>query len=422
MLAECIWQLLLKRLGGAHHAQARRRRVVSDYPPPDAKRPSELGRPIANALFPTHASAVHYLRKEGKIRTPTGRRKKLLILSCAKSDGTLTGSCIHCGGVQEMLRFAPVESHKSNRDRAKFLAAYVSYQVAYRAGDRDAAIAQRAIVDRLRTTNCTNCSTSGHLTLAQKECKAWWDARRQRAAREHGGCQNPQCLERGDEAWCAITGDHGTNPKKKKWNKKTGKWVPVPLSDYKFWPGNGGVAAMEEEEKQIKQWICHCCHRLEPTSATGNRIPNPETLPPGKRRGTDEDVKQYNRLRRARIRHPKQQYVDELKRKIGCCAWCRRLVLPGTEQSFDFDHLEEITKCVRRKVDGVLKDALFRGTGGVAGLATNHSNASVLDAIDDETRFTVRQLIDREVAKCQLLCANCHARKSYDYPHRTPVA
>ena len=49
-------------------------------------------------------------------------------------------------------------------------------------------------------------------------------------------------------------------------------------------------------------------------------------------------------------------------------------------------------------------------TGGVAGLVCNITNAARLDAL--------KQILDAEMDKCQLVCANCHHRKTWGYPMR----
>jgi len=144
------------------------------------------------------------------------------------------------------------------------------------------------------------------------------------------------------------------------------------------------------------------CHRLEPTSTSGNRRADLTTMPAGKRSGTKLEKNQYYARRVAVIRHPKQQYVDDAKRRIGCCAACARPVLPGTEPGFDFDHLDESTKS---------KGGLFGVHGGISNLVNNHVHASALDA--------VRDLLDAEMALCQLLCSNCHARKTHGYEAST---
>ena len=73
-------------------------------------------------------------------------------------------------------------------------------------------------------------------------------------------------------------------------------------------------------------------------------------------------------------------------------------MLPGTEPAFEFNHLDEATK---------VKDGLFGYKGGVSGLVNNNAKAAALDKVKD--------LLDAEMAKCELLCANCHHRHTNKY-------
>jgi hypothetical protein len=121
-------------------------------------------------------------------------------------------------------------------------------------------------------------------------------------------------------------------------------------------------------------------------------------MPEGRRSGTPLEVQQYDARRHAKIRYPKQQHVDARKRAIGACATCKRAVLPGTEPAFEFNHLDEATK---------EKGGLFGRHGGVSGLVQNCAKAAALDQ--------VQALLDAEMAKCELLCSNCHHRHTNKY-------
>jgi len=286
-------------------------------------------------------------------------------------------------------RFAPdADATKSAGHRQTFDAAYESYQAAFAAGDRDAAIAQRAVVEALRTNNCDACRESMRkLSPAEQACKDEWKRMKQEACARQDGCANPACLERGMASWPVLQADHGTNPKVHR------------LSDYTFWSWNGGVGAMRAESQQIHQWVCGVCHSSEETSSTGRRHGDPALMPDGKRSGTDEERKQYGAKRQAKIRFPKYEHVDAAKHRIGRCQYpgCSRPVLPGTEPGFHFDHRVESTKC---------KGGHYGANGGVGGLAHNHAKASALDE--------VRELLDEEMNKCDLLCEPCHLSRK---PH-----
>jgi hypothetical protein len=347
-----------------------------------------VAQPVGPApLFATNAERYHKVRRKSD--------KKMIYTSAACADGTLKAGCHHCDkrSYADISRFAPTaDSTNSNGFRQEFDAAYAAYKVAHAAGDKEEAVKQRKIVEENRTERCDSCRESADsLSPDVQACKDEWDRMRKDACVRNGGCQNQDCPERGMASWRVLQADHGTNPKK------------LALSSYKDWAlkRNGGVAGMREEAKQIAQWICGCCHALEPTSASGRRCPDPETMPDGKSKGTKEETKQYAAKHNARIRYPKQQHVDAKKREIGRCQYpgCGRRIVVGNEPSFHFDHRVESTKCKASK-----GDILFGKKGGVGGLVNNCSNAAALDKVE--------HLLDAEmVPKCDLLCVNCHVNR-----------
>lgn len=349
-------------------------------------------------------------RRHYKTVVKHNKRQKVY-LSVACRDGTLkagcSGACKHQWvGIE---RFAPAtDSSHTAGHRKRFFEAYGAYKQAYEDRNLPAATRWRAELERLRNAKCDTCSEAANiLSPAEQACKDEWERMRKAACARNGGCAHQDCPERGDRAWEVLQADHGTNEKEHK------------LSHYKWWAveKNGGVPAMREEAKRIDKWICGFCHMLEPTSASGNRCPDPETMPKGKQHATDEKKKQYDARHNATIRFPKHEYVDALKRTIGSCQVCTRPVLPEQEPAFHFDHTDEATKrrCRCVDADGNQKgkchdgcpDKLFRRVGGVAGLVGNCVKAAALDE--------VRPLIDAEAAKCVLACANCHHRKTWRY-------
>jgi len=262
-----------------------------------------------------------------------------------------------------------------------------------------AARAARATVEEKARTQCPSCTPElGHLNPKQKECKDLYDAERKRMCALQKGCRFPDCPERGAEAWCVLEGDHIDTSDK----------VYGP-GDYAWWAWNGGAEALQLEFAKL-QWPCRFCHRLEPTSASGNRCADPETMLNGQGHGTEEEIAQYNAHWRAKILYPKQQYVDARKRAVGACLHCHRAVTAGTEQCFDWDHRNELTK-----IKGT--DTVAGKHGGVSGMVNNNH---VDTCIVRNPAFT--DVIDTETDKCDLLCANCHQRKTNGYPRRAPVA
>ena len=323
-------------------------------------------------------------------------------------DGSLKGGCYHTCTKQfvDLYNFAPADgSSRTQGDRTKFDAAYTAYKAAHAAGDHDECVAQRTVLEKLRSGKCFGCRPDpGYLSPEAKACKEWYDAQRKAAVARNNGCAHQDCPERGTHVWCILSAEHGTNPKKKDGDNHT-----VDLSNYKWWAYHGGVPAMEEEAKQIEKWTCKCCARLDPSSTSANRCCDPEKMPDGKRSGTEAEVAEYKAKHKAVRVYPKQQYVDVCKWDDGKgeCAECARPVVKGNnEVMFDWHHRDEATKS---------KGGLFGKRGGVGGLVNNSSNAATL--------AKVKHLLDAEMKpKCDLVCTNCHHRHTNKYPRSATVA
>ena len=421
-------------------ASASRKRRRGDAPPPPTTNYYTTNNitnyflaapaPTPPAEVPTSMFATNADRLK-RVSVKMKSKWRLVYVWYSTRDGTLKGGCHNTCRKQfhDFSNFAPADgSHITQGARTKFDAAYAAYQVAFAAGDRDECVAQRAILELLRSKFCFGCRPDpGYLPQAARACKDWWNTTRQAMALKNDGCEHPDCPERGPDIWPILTADHGTNPK-----QRDAEGKPVNLSDYKWWSCHGGVDAMSEEAKQIHQYICRCCHALEPTSKQGNRYPDPKDMPKGKARGTDKQTKQYSARHSAVRVHPKQQYIDALKRLVGQCAACARPVIAGQEVAHEWNHTIEATKS---------KGGLFGATGGVAGLVHNHSNAAALEfaleaafepiePLYDAWRLArnignptgqVRGLLDGETDKCNLLCSNCHHRHTNNYEPSTTV-
>jgi hypothetical protein len=356
--------------------------------PPSVGRPSE-----ADNLFPVEERSRY-------VTMSWGHGTRNVLASRAKHDGELMRGCAKCiRSPRSIEDFAPRDVLQSHRLRAAFFEAMVAYRAAWMAKDFDAAREARATIEEKARTHCPSCTMElGYLSPKARECKELYDAERQRFCALQNGCRHPDCPERGEEAWCVLEGDH-VDPADK-----------VHLSShYSWWSSNGGVEALQLEFAKL-QWPCAFCHRREDTGTAAHRCVEPETMPKGKSSGTEEEVAQYQALWKAKIVYPKQQYVDARKRAVGACLHCRRAVTAGTEQCFDWDHRDELTK-----ING--KDTVAGVTGGVAGMVTN---LLVDTCIVRNPTFTA--ILDAEMDKCNLLCANCHQRKTWGYPRRAAVA
>ena len=352
-------------------------------------------------------------------KNPSHTRETYTLAQSMRS-GVLRGECAHCTTASRPIAdFAPAASIHTHRDRADFLQAVVDYTDAYAARDVEAAREARERVANLRRTKCPPCAEkAAKLSPAEQACKDDWAQMRQAACERHDGCMKPGCPMKGvdNRDWRVLQADH-LDPKGL--NDPANKKVHI-VSHYKWWSGNGGVPAMRLEAAKC-QWICGFCHHLEPTSDSARRCGDPAGMPAGKRSGTEEEAAQYYAKRKATIVYPKQQHVDAEKLRIGCCAKCDRTVAKETCVAFQFDHIDETTK-----IKG--KDTLAGKTGGVAGLVNNNAKRAALDVVydaqgkiryDDHGVICVRDsefkdVLDAEMAKCQLLCANCHKLKTWD--------
>lgn len=330
-----------------------------------------------------------------------GKTRRILV-SCATPEGTLMAGCFHCTKPSlSMERFAPPECNRNSRNRPRFYEAMDAYAEAYKAGDLDAAREARANVELYRVTLCPSCKAIKKLSPAQEACKDEWLRMRKEACAKNNGCSNPDCVERGEHAWCVLQADHVHTAKEEDEDlRKTYR-----LSDYKWWAGNGGVEAMRAELAKGINWSCAFCHALEPTGSQANKYEDPKDMPDGKRSGTDKEIAQYKRKRTANNVYPKQQFVDAHKRAIGCCESCKREVLPRQEHVFTFDHRDPSTKMVDEPKSG--KKTLAGKVGGVAGLVHNRANAATLERI--------KPILIEEMDKCRLMCRNCDHRHTHGY-------
>ena len=328
-------------------------------------------------------------------------------LSEVDSDGRIYADCSKAGCKRgcllDMIQFAPPDNLNNSRRLPAFFEALKSFSIAYGRGNLEEARKCRTKVEELRNAKCPSCQhPPGYRSPAEQACKDEYDRMRKVACAKNGGCANPDCVERGDQAWCVLQGDHLhtiNDPDRTKRKKER-------LSYYKWWSGNGGVPAMRAEQAKGMQYLCGFCHALEPTGKQAKRCSDPATMPEGKRSGTPEEVTQYKAKWNAVVVYPKQRYVDKRKQAIGCCQRCERSDVEGQEWCFHFDHRDESTKLVG-------KETLAGESGGVAGLVSNNAKRAALDAPG------FQKILDDEMEpKCDLLCVNCHHRKTWGYPSR----
>jgi len=321
-----------------------------------------------------------------------------------KLMGGCTKTCInHC--VDMKTEFAPRESHINVRTRSLFLNAMECFKAACNEGDVDSARKWKRQVETNRSRICLKCfGVSGRPSPAKQACKSLYEEVRLQACLTNNGCHNQDCIERGIGAESVLEGDHLHTAREK--NDALRK--RLILSSYAEWSckKNGGVEGLKKEIEKGIEWPCAFCHWLRKSGSQANKYMhlNWQLLPDGSfsRHASEEEQQKAHYKKTARVQamivYPKMMYVDEIKQRvIGNCDYCKRIVQTGQEQCFHFDHVDETTKVVGKRTHA-------GKNGGVAGLVNNHRKSATLE--------NFQGLIDAEIAKCRLLCINCHKRKT----------
>lgn len=133
------------------------------------------------------------------------------------------------------------------------------------------------------------------------------------------------------------------------------------VSQFGFWASHGGIQAMKAELLKCEA-RCTFCHRI-----------------------VTQERNRQNSTRRARPSVDRRRSViNSIKLKIGSCNVCKRSVTENTCCGFDFDHMDESNKTICISSSVYLAEDAFK------------------------------KVIENEIPKCQLLCANCHhIRTSY---------
>ena len=287
----------------------------------------------------------------------------------SKKRGTLVGLCGHCAVNWRPLReaFLPDPEHENTMRKADLLVkAIEDYEKAFANGDKSAMREALDVVLAKRTSLCRPCADEvKKLSPKQLACKDEWEKMRREACAKHGGCPKRGCSEKEMASWICISADH-VDPKTKVHD----------LSHYVWWACHGGVDAMRQEAQKC-EWMCMCCHLLEPTSKTGRELSG--TRP------------SYERVRE------KEAYVNARKLVIGTCQYdgCGRVVTKENVRSFSFDHTDPKTKATHETHPHLIQKAYV---GGVSGIVHN-STTSLAYA---------KPFLDAEMGMCRLLCENCH--------------
>jgi hypothetical protein len=348
-------------VNNAPQAEAPNNEVSSDEEGEAEARNAGSNKPIKRRRTSECGYTIIQLKK-----MTTAQRTKF-----SRKHGTLVGLCGSCGVDWRPVRedFVPdVDSEMTMRRASDLKRAVEDYENAYAADDAYGMEEALAVVLKKRTSYCRPCQDAVNSTLSPKvlACKNEWERMKREACATHGGCPKPGCAEGGMAAWVCMSADH-VDP----------TTTVHALSHYKWWSSNGGVEAMRREHEKV-QWMCVCCHQYEPTSATGRT-----------RTGT---FPSWERIRE------KEAYVNAHKLKLAQCQYadCPRVVTAATVRSFDLDHRDPRTKAMHETHPELIAKA--RIGGGVGGIVQNSATSLA----------EVKAALDEELAKCDLLCTNCH--------------
>ena len=308
-------------------------------------------------------------------------------------DGRLWQTCQKPKGCK---RTRPVEEFAPRRGSEAKLALFLQAAALYK---ETRSAASRATVVQHATASCDHCRDSAkrskvNPTTTTGKCRAYLHELRATEFRECVHCGTTRCIELDNvvsDADRAVL--------------YAGGEVYVPkhhqLSDFSWWarPAHGGVEGMRLE-KAVCAPACRMCHALQPTSNSAKRV-DPATLPPtypGEQYDGEAGEKMYHKRRKARIRWPRHEYVDSLKRAIGQCENldCPRdgpgggKCIPGVEPAFDWEHTVPVDK-----------------EEHISALCRN------LPAAMPEADWKAEIHAELERGKCKLLCRNCHHLKTF---------
>lgn len=299
--------------------------------------------------------------------------------------GVVKANCTQagCGRLQNLDQFTPAISNQMHRKRQAFLDLYNAIMAIDRVLNNPDALALVNEMGLRRLKHCLTCrlklkKSRLNPTTVEGACRAKWHELK--AAAEEKGCALCGCND-------AISYEHVDPSTKMTRTKNSGKVEPVHLSAYPLWSALGGPAAMQREADEKCIVLCENCHGMQPTGTAMTERIDPNTLPDVSKRC---DKAAYNKKYGLLVKREKQVYVEGIKLQIGGCAECTMQVVPrdavwrpgqsGWPHVFCFAHRSELDK-----------------EHGVGKLVTRTIKLA-----------TLKPMIDKEIARCRLLCKNCN--------------
>ena len=200
--------------------------------------------------------------------------------------------------------------------------------------------------------------------------------------------RNPNTIH-GKCYWTAIalrTGDCsvcGKCTNKLEYDHRPGEERVYDVLNPAYWAGHGGVDAMIKEANKCDP-KCHDCHwDYEAEGKINHNVHKRKyaTLEEMPTTTTAEKIAKRQRM----YKDEKQTYVNDIKMRIGGCQECSKHI-PGREHCFKFEFAHRDATDYKFKVAKIV-----------------HSCT---------TLKTAKPLLDEEIAKCRLLCHDCHREET----------
>lgn len=148
------------------------------------------------------------------------------------------------------------------------------------------------------------------------------------------------------------------------------------LGDYTWWAYNGGVDAMKKEFTKCRS-LCRKCHdkRTQVQQTQKRKYEHADDMPTGTRNErSSKKHRQYT--------DEKAAYIFGIKMQIGVCEHCHLPFDPQCSRSFHFARKNAAEKLYN-----------------IANLQGNNTSLK-----------SAKPTIDNEIAKCWLLCCDCHKK------------
>tara|TARA_B100001109_G_scaffold243222_1_gene228855 strand:- start:27071 stop:28306 length:1236 start_codon:yes stop_codon:yes gene_type:complete len=309
------------------------------------------------------------------------------------------------------------------REREPFLAAVAAAEAAVAMEDAAGFAAARETINYFALARCQRCRDSLKKTKSRPEakgqqCKEEWERMKATLFSRCGECGCTHAVEANHlkyyadnkELHAAHAKVHGEEAADKKYPASERKLER--LSHYNGWKSTmlGGVEGMRLEAPKCAP-LCRMCHTLDPSSNSANE----NRADPAKVKREDKTQEQFTDARKkARYKKEKRDYVNKLKLLVGCCerpgcpgdgARLLGKVIPGFEQCFDWDHVDERTK--GRAISDICRDRRC--------LRTTKPEIHAELGLPADFEVDNDPMPPAGQRKCRLLCRNCHhEREQWD--------